>query len=402
MRLAHWRSLEDAHRVNTTEQGQTKKLWTAVILRVIAVLLAAIAVLWVFYSLRSILLLLIICVFFCYMIAPIVNLFQQPLYLWSREIKLPRGVAILLVYLIIAAILFASIELILPLLGQQLTSLGKTLPEYISKGSASANRTLQNVNSVLDRLRLPSGYRDQVLKLTSDVVESAFTWASDAATAVLGYVVYLPWLILVPILSFFMLKDAEQFAKNLVDLMPTQRLQRRANRLLIDASQTLAAYIRAQFTGCIVVGLLATAGFAIIGVPYAIVLGFAAGVLEFIPLVGPLIAMLIATSLGLTTSVSSALIVLSYLLVLRTAEDYIIYPRIIGHGIKIHPLLVIVAILCGAQLDGVVGVFLAVPVVGLFMVGYHHYVAYRRTMNLGAGDTGDLVLPPESVSARTT
>jgi predicted PurR-regulated permease PerM len=386
--------------VKTTEQGKATQLWTSVILRVMAALLAGAAILWILYCLRSILLLLIVCIFFCYMIAPIVSLFEQPLYVFNREIRLPRGVSILLVYAVIGAVIFAILDFILPLFGQQITSLGKSLPDYISRGSASANRALQNADIALARLKLPSEYSEQLLKLLSDLFAGLFSWLSNAASAIFGYVVYLPWLILVPILSFFMLKDAEQFAKDAVDLLPTARLQRRANRLLIDASRTLAAYIRAQFTGCLVVGLLAMIGFGIIGVPYAVVLGIVAGIFEFIPLVGPFIAIVIAFCLALTTSLSSAFLVVGYLVVLRIVEDYIIYPRIIGHGIRIHPLLVIIAILCGAELDGVVGVFLAVPVVALFIVGYHHYVAYRRTLNLAAGDTGDLILPPEKVSAR--
>lgn len=384
--------------MRTPEQTQAIQLWTSVIIRVVGIILAITAVLWILYGLRSVLLLLIVCIFFCYMIAPVVKILEEPRYAWSIEVRLPRGVAILLVYLIIALVIFTGVELLLPLLGQQLTSLGKGLPDYISKGSASANKMLENVNTLLGRLGLPNSSRDQVLKWTSDLVGSAFTWMSNAAELLLGYVVYLPWLFLVPILSFFLLKDAEPFAKSVVDLLPTARLQRRANRLLIDASQTLAAYIRAQFTGCIIVGFLATAGFAIIGVPYAVVIGVIAGALEFIPMVGPIIAMLIAASLALTTSLGSAAIVLIYLIVLRFVEDYIIYPRIVRQGIKIHPLLVIIAILCGAELDGVVGVFLAVPVVALFIVGYHHYIAYRRTMNLAGGDTGDLVLPSSVTS----
>ncbi|HEY6328262.1 MAG TPA: hypothetical protein VI756_02920, partial [Blastocatellia bacterium] len=93
--------------MKTTDQGTATQLWTSVILRVVAALLAGAALLWVFYSLRTILLLLIVCIFFCYMIAPIVSLFEQPLYVLNREIRVPRGISILLVYLVIGAILFA-------------------------------------------------------------------------------------------------------------------------------------------------------------------------------------------------------------------------------------------------------------------------------------------------------
>jgi predicted PurR-regulated permease PerM len=160
----------------------------------------------------------------------------------------------------------------------------------------------------------------------------------------------------------------------------------------------MGAYIRAQITSCLVVGTLATVGLYIINafvdVPYPVVLGAIVGVLEFIPMVGPLLAIVIAFSLSLLlVSFKSALTVVLFLGLLRIAQDYVIYPRIIGHGIRMHPLAVILAILCGAELDGVVGVFLAIPVVGLFIVGYQHYVAYKRTLTLGVGDTGDLVRP---------
>jgi len=235
-------------------------------------------------------------------------------------------------------------------------------------------------------------------KWSSDKAGYLLTNVQELVTRALSYLVYLPWLIIVPIFSFFMLKDAKSFADGVVALMPNQRLQRRAQRLLVDISRTMGAYIRAQITSCLVVGGLATTGFLIISwtivdVPNFAVLGALAGLLEFIPMVGPLLAIVIAFSLTLLTSFKSALIVVVFLVSLRVLQDYVIYPRIISHGIKMHPLAVIIAILSGAELNGVVGVFLAVPVVGLFIVGYNPYVAYKRPLALGVTDTGDLVLP---------
>src|SRR5215475_12246832 len=100
------------------------------------------------------------------------------------------------------------------------------------------------------------------------------------------------------ILSFFLLKDATLFEKNLVALLPNERLQKRAHWLLMDVSSTLAAYIRAQITACLVIGSLMMVGLTVIGAPYPIVLGAVGGLLEFIPLIGPLIA---ATSIFLLT-----------------------------------------------------------------------------------------------------
>jgi predicted PurR-regulated permease PerM len=379
-------------------EARLVQLWTRVIFRVMLSVLALAVIIWLLYSLRTILLLLVLSVFFCYLIAPIVRLFEEPIYIVGKELRLSRGGAIMMAYVLIGGALFAVIRLLIPVLSDQLPKLAKDLPDYISKGSLSVSHTLQGLDSLLQKLRMPPMSRSDIANWASGFSRDLLASVRDVITGALAYLVYLPWLILVPILSFFMLKDASSFAESLVALMPNRRLQRRAQRLLVDISRTMGAYIRAQITSCIVVGTLATIGFFILSyildVPYPAVLGAIVGVLEFIPMVGPLLAIIIAFLITLVVvSFKSALGVVVFLGILRITQDYVIYPRIIGHGIRMHPLAVIIAILCGAELDGVVGVFLAIPVIGLFIVGYQHYVAYKRTLTLGVSDTGDLVSP---------
>jgi len=86
--------------------------------------------------------------------------------------------------------------------------------------------------------------------------------------------------------------------------------------------------------------------------------------------------------LTLTISVKTALLVAVFLSVLRLLQDYFIYPRIVGRGIKMHPLVVIIAILAGAEIGGLIGIFLSIPIVGLVIVFYNHYLAYRGIQNL--------------------
>src|SRR5262249_8627996 len=190
------------------------------------------------------------------------------------------------------------------------------------------------------------------------------------------------WPVLVPILSFFLLKDAEYFERNLIALLPNERLQKRAHWLLLDVSRTLAAYIRAQITACLVVGIIVMSGLTVVRAPYPAVLGAIAGFLEFIPLIGPLIAAFVIFGLTLTKSFETALLVALFLAVLRLLQDYVIYPRIVGRGIRMHPLAVIVAILAGAEIGGLIGIFLSIPIVGLVIVFYNHYLAYRGIQNL--------------------
>src|SRR5439155_4153493 len=107
-------------------------------------------------------------------------------------------------------------------------------------------------------------------------------------------------------------------------------------------------------------------------------LGLIAGMFEFLPLVRPLIVAIIAAFLALLHSgFGLAFVVLLFLGVLRVVQDYVIYPRIIGQGIHLHPLAVILAILAGAEIAGVAGIFLAIPAIAILTVSYRHWLEHH-------------------------
>jgi len=120
-----------------------------------------------------------------------------------------------------------------------------------------------------------------------------------------------------------------------------------------------------------------------LGVPNPLALGVIAGVFEFIPLVGPLLVAIVAAAAAVLHGGGFlAFLVIAFLVVLRIIEDYIVYPRLIGQGIHLHPLAVIVAILAGAELAGVAGIFLAIPVVAILTVSYRHWLEHRGSEGL--------------------
>lgn len=352
------------------------------IVRVIFLLAGLIVACWLIYEIRTLLLLLIVSIFFCYLIAPIVHLLEQPVYISRYEIRVPRSLAIVVVYVLIAVLLFVAVQLIWPPLSQQVADLAKNLPGYAESAKNGVNKVFNDANSWMRHVKLPTQWREAVFSRASDLATAVAGWMSDSLAGALGYLQYLTWPILVPILSLFLLKDASSFEQNLIALLPNERLQRRAHWLLMDVSRTLAAYIRAQITACMVVTLVVMIGLKVIRAPYPIVLGAIAGFLEFIPLIGPLIAACIIFGLTLTASFKTALIAALFLAILRLVQDYFIYPRIIGHGIKMHTLVIILAILAGAEIGGLVGVFLSIPALGLLIVFYNHYLAYRGIQNM--------------------
>jgi predicted PurR-regulated permease PerM len=359
------------------------RIGTIIALRVILMLVGLYLIYKFLYAISTVLLLLVLSIFFCYLVAPIVRLFEQPVYAGGREVKLPRGAAIMAVYAVMGVLLFVVLQFVVPVLRDQVTELGRNRIGYIETATRSITRTVEDANNWISHLKVPGQGREYISEQIGHMAQRIVPWLEGVIGTLLGYLLYLPWLIIIPLLSFFMLKDAERFEQTIVSLMPNERLQKRARWFLRDISQTLAAYIRAQITACIEIGVLVTTGLAVIGVPYALVLGVIAGMLEFLPMVGPLMSAIICITLALTVSFKLALWVALFLAVLRIVQDYIIYPRIVGHGIRMHPLLVIIAIFAGAEIGGLSGIFLAIPVVGLILVGYNHYLAYKGIQGLG-------------------
>jgi predicted PurR-regulated permease PerM len=373
------------------QNSEMIRMWTTVIVRVIFLLAGLFIACWLVYEIRTLLLLLIVSIFFCYLIAPIVHLLEQPVYVANYEIRLPRAVAIAIVYLMIGVVVFGGIQLLWPALSQQVTDLAKNLPGYAKSAEAGVNKIFNDANSWMRHVKIPPQWREALFARASDLATAAAGWMTNSLAGALGYLQYLTWPILVPILSIFLLKDAAYFEQNLIALLPNERLQKRAHWLLMDVSRTLAAYIRAQITASNLVGIMVMIGLSLLRAPYPVVLGAIAGLLEFIPLIGPLIASCIIFGLTLTISFKTALVVALFLAILRLVQDYVIYPRIVGQGIKMHTLVVVLAILAGAEIGGLIGIFLSIPALGLLIVFYNHYLAYRGIQNLR------VVVPSEPV-----
>jgi predicted PurR-regulated permease PerM len=229
-----------------------------------------------------------------------------------------------------------------------------------------------------ERLRIPIELRKRIDQSVLAADDAALEYVRGSAMALVGTLAYVPWLVLIPILAFFLLKDVASLRRAVLKALPHHG-QLRGHRLFEELNATLAAYIRAQLLACLVVGSVCGLGFAVFGIPYPVLLGVLAGVLEFIPLVGPLLLATVAAIVGALHAPILALWAVAFLGVVRLVEDYVIYPRLIRRGIQLHPLAVIVAILIGAELYGVAGMFLAVPAAAIASVVYRHWVEWRGT-----------------------
>lgn len=370
---------------------------TRAILRLVLLFLAVAAGLWLLFALQGVILLLVLSLLFAYLIAPLVELLCRPVAWGQHRWAVPRPLAIVVVYLTLFATVGVASYVLLPLLGAQVTEFGRQVPSYM----AYARDQLQAWQHFINPDHFPQGVReaiDRTFARTADAAGESLSHGFGGLLPVLGY---LPWFILIPVVAFFLLKDGAAFRRTILLTLPRGRLRGRGAEVFEDINDALAAYMRAALLACLLVGVLCTIGFLLIGVPYALLFGVVAGLLEFIPLVGPLAVAVGATLVVSFHSIDQAVWTLAFLGALRLAQDYVIFPRLVRRGIHMHPLGVILAILSGAELAGMAGIFLAVPAVAVLSVMHRHLLEYRGS----GGLVSELLTPTQSapdVAGRTS
>jgi predicted PurR-regulated permease PerM len=355
------------------------------IVRVVVIVLLLLAVKdflgTVISSLTYLFFMIVLAIFFAYLINPLVELLSKP-FEGSYPRLMPRSLAIGLSFLIVFSVLGVGIYYLAPGISRQARAFVENVPAY----TTSVQSAINDMNRRLDRMRINDSVQTQINERINLFLESAGTFV----TTILGMsaiyaIVNLPWLILVPILAFFFLKDAHLFKVGLLRVVPVGDWRSRVESVMADVNNTLKAYTRAQLISCVMIGFICTVGFYLIGNDYALLLGILAALLELIPLLGPLTIAIVATTISGLESGWQALWTILFLGVLRIAQDYVIYPRIIREGIHLHPLAVILSVLAGEQVAGIPGVFIAIPLVALLTVLYKHILEHTASRGLFTG-----------------
>ncbi|MBA2495136.1 MAG: AI-2E family transporter [Acidobacteria bacterium] len=321
--------------------------------------------------------LIILSVFFAYLIKPLVELISRPFENTPRSKYMPRPLAIATAYLIVFLTLGITITVLTPLVAEQARQFSISLPEYAS----SLQTRFRDLSTRYKRYQIPETVQTQINEKATSVVGAI---GSEVTNFLIALIYYVPWLILVPILAFFFLKDANLFRISVLRVFPSGDWRARIESIIHDVNTTLAAYVRAQLISCVLIGTLCTVAFYVLGVNYALLLGVLAGIFEFIPLIGPLTIAIIVITVASLESTSEAIYVAIFLGVLRILQDYIFYPRIVREGIHLHPLAIILSVLAGEQVAGIPGVFLSIPIVALLTVLYKHILEHSGSKGIVA------------------
>jgi predicted PurR-regulated permease PerM len=322
---------------------------------VILVLLAIVGV----YLIRRTLLVFALAVLLAYLLAPLTRLADR-----VAPRRLPRAVTLALIYaaLIAAAVLIGSS--VASRVYSEAVELARKVPDWVKS------------QDVASRLPIPAWLEPWKVKLIEAARQQLEASAREAVpilgragAQVLGVLGNVGFAILVPILSFFFLKDGAAMRKQLLD-----QLAQSPHRAFVDDVLSDVHVLLGQFMRALVVLSLATLAFYglffwLIGLPYAALLAGLAAVLEFIPVLGPLTAAIAIVLVAMFSGhLSLVLWILAFLGGYRLFQDYVLQPYLMSAGVALHPLWIIFGVLAGEQIGGVAGMFLSIPVLATVRV----------------------------------
>jgi predicted PurR-regulated permease PerM len=325
-------------------------------------------VLYVLYVARTVIVIFAFSILFAYLINPIVRFLQRHS-LFFKNLRGPHVVEAYLVLIVFTVLLSHGLFPEFRKNAGQLLAAIPTLTDRVSSGEIASN--LGNNLGWADEQA--NQIRTFLQRHRADVERAAAAIEQSAPAALAGFVV-------IPILAIFFLSDGEKLANRVIRLVSTRENYAAVRSLADELHVMLQRYIRAK----VILGglslLYCLIAMLVLGFPNALALGFLAGILEFIPVVGWMTAAVMIVTAG-ALSHSHWIWMLALLVVWRILMDYGIAPRVMGHELEIHPLLAIFTLMVGGAVGGIVGIYLSVPLVAALRV------IYRRFASLPVGAT---------------
>ncbi len=300
------------------------------------------------YLVRDTIVVFAVALLFAYLLHPLVELISRPFALKNR------GAALGLTYVLVIGLIVAS--------G---IAVGSRVPAEARQLIAQP----PDVLGFLDRLRMEHPAWTPALEASRDWINQQLGEIAGAlprfTLGVLAASANLIYLVVIPILSFFMLKDGVRIRDAFLRTLAAGPSRSQAMKTLAEVDVMLLQYMRALLILCVTALIVIGVGLTLMGVRYSLLLASIAFFCEFIPTVGPLAEIAIILSVTALTGYPHMWELAAGLGVFRVVQDYVIWPRLMSRGVAMHPLLVVFAVFAGGEIGGIAGVFLAVPVMAL-------------------------------------
>ena len=291
----------------------------------------------------------------------------EPQVSFLEKKRIPRSVAIILIYVVLTAVFVMFLLYALPILLKDLYRIIEIIPRY----TAELQMGIHDLETEYNNIMIPDGIRqviDDAIKRVEHVVLSIF---QGFAMTLIGLFSQAFNLVLAPILSFYFLMEYNSIGQYFLNLAPV-RYRQEVKQIGTEINHIVTSFIKGNFLVSLLVAVMSTIGMILIGMDFPILIGIIVGITNFIPYFGAVIATVPALFLALLKSKWLAIYVLGIMLFIQQVEGNIITPKVLGNCLGLHPLMIIFVLLVGGRLWGLAGMLLAVPAAGIMKVLLTH------------------------------
>jgi len=332
------------------------------VLQVAGVLLGVAVALWVVWISMRVLTWVFVALFLALALNPAVQFLQD------HGVR-RRGAAAAVIYVSAIAALGLLAALLVPPLVDEADGLADAAPGYVEDITAGRGPLgfLQRDYQIVDKVR----------EATESSGGSLLGNAGTALEVGRGVVTGIVGVITIVFLTLFMILEGPAWMERGVGLLPPQSRPRWRN-VGHRIAQTVSGYVTGNLLISIVAGVSSTVVLVITGVPFALALGLLVAILDLIPLAGATLAGILLTTVGLLTSVTAGLVMLVFFVLYQQVENHVLQPLVYGRTVQLSPLVVLIAILVGAEVAGVLGALGAIPVAGTLQILLLDWLAHRR------------------------
>lgn len=315
-------------------------------------------------------------VIFILFVAIVIGTVIRPLVTWLHRRGLPRMVGVILVYLLLLALVISFMLLLFPVIVEQGTTIAAAVPGYYQ---SLREWMVHYPNQLIVRLSeflpatLPSlAPTQQTGQQMLASAGQAFGYVASAAQAIFTAIVIL-------LLAFHWTLDGPRTIQSLLLLVP--KGQRKSTSELISAMETKVGFFMAgQGVLCLVIGIMALVAYLLIGLPNALVLALAAGVLEAVPMVGPLLGAIPAAVIALSISPSKLIWVIVATMIIQQLENSVLVPRVMRRAVGVNPFVSLLAFFAFSSLLGIAGALMAIPMAAILQLLLEHFVFHSAAM----------------------
>jgi len=321
-------------------KNTTISISTATIIKIILILI----VLVFLYLIREVLALIFVALVLASAFDPWVD--------WFHQRRIPRGLGILVIYIILFSIISASVFLLITPISNEVKDIALNFPHYYQKVLEWYGK-FQSLGGPANGLQL-----DNNLTSLGDNIGAALNKLINTVFSIFGGIVSF---FLILVITFYFSVE-EEGVKRFVRVITPLKHQPYVMQLIVRMQRKMGLWLRGQIILSLIIFVLVFTGLSILGIKYALLLAFLAGIFEIIPFLGPTISAVPAIFLALTQSPLKALFVVILYLIVQQLENHIITPKVMGKTVDLNPLIVIIVILIGVKVGGVIGALMAVPV----------------------------------------